>query len=188
LSFRRHLRIGAIGYIRSNEPPPLAAREEASNRHGRQNDRTVIATEPTVDISPREIANRRATSWDGMAAEIVETTRRARIDIRFRAPVHLLVVVEEGVRLAGETLVEGLPQSTLKNLRRKLTFVPAGYFDPATLPIDLEAVYAAALRAFRLFFEDTALVGDGPQAAEIDGVPWRQYSAMFRDPRRHPDA
>jgi AraC family transcriptional regulator len=127
LSFRRYLRIGAIGYIRSNEPPPLAAREEASNRHGRQNDRTVIATEPTVDISPREIANRRATSWDGMAAEIVQTTRRARIDIRFSAPVHLLVVVEQGVRLADETLVEGLPQSTLKNLRRKLTFAPAGH-------------------------------------------------------------
>jgi AraC family transcriptional regulator len=155
---------------------PLQRREEVSNRHGRQNDRTAaIAIEPTVDISPREIANRRAKSWDGMAAEIVQATRRARIDIHFRAPVHLLVVVEQGIRLAGETLVEGLPQSTLKDLRRKLTFVPAGhhyhewqepsvlprvtyfYFDPATLPVDLQAAYADALRAPRLFFEDTAL-------------------------------
>jgi AraC family transcriptional regulator len=155
---------------------PLQRREEASNRYGRQNGRTaVIAIEPTVDISPREIANRRAKCWDGMAAEIVQTTRRARIDIRFRAPIHLLVVVEQGVRLAGETSVEGLPQSTLKDLRRKLTFVPAGhhyhdwqepsvlpratyfYFDPATLPVELEAAYADALRAPRLFFEDTAL-------------------------------
>ena len=91
-----------------------------------------------------------------MAAEIIQATRRERIDIRFRAPVHLLIVSEQGVRLAGETMVEGLPRSTLRDVRRKLTFVPAGhayhewheprvlpratyfYFDPAKLPVDPE--------------------------------------------------
>ena len=91
-----------------------------------------------------------------MAAEIVQATRRERIDIRFRAPAHLLVVVEQGVRAAGETSVEGLPRSTLRDLARKLTFVPAGhayhewmepsllprityfYFDPAQLQLALE--------------------------------------------------
>jgi len=102
-------------------------------------------------------------------------TRRERIDIRFRAPVHLLVVVEQAVRLAGETSVEGLPRSTLRDLRRKLTFVPAGseyhewhepsllpritylYLDPEKLPTDLQLEYPDGLRAPRLFFEDAAL-------------------------------
>jgi AraC family transcriptional regulator len=130
---------------------------------------------PTVDISPRDIVNRSATNCDGMAAEIVQVTRRERIDIRFRAPVHLLVVVEQAARLHGETSVEGLPRSTLRDLRRKLTFVPAGhdyhewhepsllpravyfYLDPEKLLAGLELDHSEALRAPRLFFEDAAL-------------------------------
>jgi len=110
-----------------------------------------------------------------MAAELVQTTREARLDIHFQGPVHLLVAVEQGVRFSGETFVEGLPRSTLKDLRRKLTFVPAGhayhewqepsmllratyfYFDPAMLTSALEPSQASALRSPRLFFEDTAL-------------------------------
>jgi AraC family transcriptional regulator len=110
-----------------------------------------------------------------MSAEIVQTIRRERIDIRFRAPVHLLVIVEEGVRVAGESSVEGLPRSTLRDLKRKLTFVPAGhdyhewqqpsllsrvlyfYFDPAKILTDLEPSDSEALLTPRLFFEDTAL-------------------------------
>jgi AraC family transcriptional regulator len=68
-----------------------------------------------------------------------------------------------------------LPRSTLRDLRRKLTFVPAGhnyhewhqpslpsrviyfYFDPAKVLFDLEPHDADVLHAPRLFFEDTAL-------------------------------
>jgi AraC family transcriptional regulator len=133
------------------------------------------AANPTVDIAPREIAARRARLGDGMAAEIVQTIRQERIDIRFRAPVHLLVIVEEGVRVAGESSVEGLPRSSLRDLRRKLTFVPAGhnyhewhqpslpsrviyfYLDPAKILLDLEPAESDVLLAPRLFFEDIAL-------------------------------
>ncbi len=127
-----------------------------------------------IDIAPGGIAKRRARSLGSMAAEVVQTTQRERIDVRFHAPVHLLVIVEEGVRVAGETSVEGLPRSTLRDLRRKLTFVPAGhhyhewqkpslplravylYFDPAQLA-DLEPGHSDVLRAPRLFFEDAAV-------------------------------
>ena len=34
---------------------------------------------------------------------------------------------ERGVRRDGDTYVEGLPRSTLRDLSRKLTFVPAGH-------------------------------------------------------------
>ena len=62
-----------------------------------------------------------------MAAEIVQATRHERIQYRFHAPRHLLVVYEQGVRRDGETFVEGLPRSTLRDFKRKLTFVPAGH-------------------------------------------------------------
>jgi AraC family transcriptional regulator len=130
---------------------------------------------PAVDITPHEITTRRAKRSDGLAAEIVQTIGKERIDIRFRAPVHMLVITEEGVRIAGETSVEGLPVSRLRDLRRKLTFVPAGHlyhewsqfavpsraiyfwFDPAKLVIDLDAIELQNALAPRLFFEDAAL-------------------------------
>jgi AraC family transcriptional regulator len=134
-----------------------------------------IRSNSTVDIAPSEFAARRGKRGDGLGAEIVQTIRPERIDIRFRAPVHLLVIVEEGVRAAGESSVEGLPRSTLRDLRRKLTFVPAGhcyhewhqpslpsrfiyfYFDPTKVLFDLEPGESGVLQAPRLFFEDTAL-------------------------------
>jgi AraC-like DNA-binding protein len=155
---------------------PFRRRDDTIHRHGSDNDRRgVVGVAPALEISPREIASRRHRSWDAMAGEIVQATRRERIDIRFRAPTHLLVVVEQGVRVAGETSVEGLPRSTLRDLARKLTFVPAGlayhewmepsllprityfYLDPAVLQLALDVDCEPALRTPRLFFEDTAL-------------------------------
>ena len=83
--------------------------------------------ESAVEISPPDIVKRRAVTWDGMAAEIVQATRREKIESRFRAPFHLLAVYEQGVRRDGETFVEGLPRSALRDFKRKLTFVPAGH-------------------------------------------------------------
>ena len=129
--------------------------------------------ETTVEISRPDIVKRRAVALQGMAAEIVQATRREKIECRFRAPFHLLVVYEQGVRLAGETFVEGLPRSTLRDCKRKLTFVPAGqeyvewqeprilsrtayfYFDPARMPLDAEA--GSVEFAPRLFFENAEL-------------------------------
>src|SRR6267154_2546479 len=108
-----------------------------------------------------------------MAAEAVHTTKRCRIECRFRAPVHLLALFEAGERSEGSTFVEGLPRSTLRNYKRKLIFVPAGhefhdwqeprglarsahfYFDPAALPV--HEGFCAGPPAPRLFFEDSAL-------------------------------
>jgi AraC-like DNA-binding protein len=155
-------------------PLPLRRREEVPGRFARQSDRTATVTAPNVDVAPRETVSRRARSWNGMAAEIVQLTRRERLDVRYRGPAHLLIVVEQGVRSAGETSVEGLPSSTLRDLRRKMTFVPAGhrfhewqqpsllsratyvYFDPARFPLE-ELDDSDALNTPRLFFEDAAL-------------------------------
>jgi len=128
----------------------------------------------TVEISPPEIVRRRIVAWDGMTAEIVQATRREKIEYRFRAPFHLLAVCEQGVRDDGDTFVEGLPRSSLRDLKKKLTFVPAGheyhdwqkprilsrvvyfYFDSAKLPVHSESDFAGL--APRLHFEDAALL------------------------------
>jgi AraC family transcriptional regulator len=62
-----------------------------------------------------------------MTAEIVQATGCQRIDCRSHAAVHLLILCERGARREGETYIEGLPRSTLRDVTRKLTFVPAGH-------------------------------------------------------------
>jgi AraC family transcriptional regulator len=147
-----------------------------------------------VEIFPSDFVKRRAVTWDGMAAEVVQATRHDKIEFRFRAPFHLLVVYEEGVRRDGETLVEGLHRSTLRDVKRKLTFVPAGhqyrewqeartlarvvyfYFDPAKMPVHPGASLADTSFAPRLFFEDSALWETALKlATSIDGGSDRRY-------------
>ncbi|MDB5605831.1 MAG: hypothetical protein JWP25_2731, partial [Bradyrhizobium sp.] len=53
--------------------------------------------------------------------------RHAPFEYGFRAPWHLLIAAEVAERDDGETFVEGLPRSTLRNFTHKLTFVPAGH-------------------------------------------------------------
>jgi AraC family transcriptional regulator len=133
------------------------------------------ATRASVEISPHGAATRRAMAWRGMGAEFVQATRHERIDYSFRSPVHLLAAYEHGVRRDGETFVEGLPRSTLRDVARKLTFAPAGHayhewheprtamavmyfqFDPVELQIDSEVSLADLSLAPRLFFEDAAI-------------------------------
>src|SRR5215470_1299102 len=128
-----------------------------------------------LEIAPANAVSRRASAWDGIKAEIVQSVTHDKIEFRFRAPRHLLLVYEEGVRDEGETRVDELPPSTLRTLRRKLTFVPAGheyrewqrprvrsrvicfYFDPAKMSAHSDASPSAAPLAPRLFFENNVL-------------------------------
>ena len=68
----------------------------------------------TVEISPPDAVVRHALNWRGMAAETVTATEPSRVEVRFRAPVHLLILFEEGVRKDGGTCVAGLPRSARK--------------------------------------------------------------------------
>jgi AraC family transcriptional regulator len=139
-------------------------------------DRPVAAAiECAVEIKPCDAVKRRAAAWEGMAGEIVQVTKHERVEFRFRAPRHLLVVHEQGVRREGDSFVEGLPRSALRDIKRKLTVVPAGheyyerhdprslarvvffYFDPEKMPTHSEADRAGAALAPRLLFEDATL-------------------------------
>lgn len=129
-----------------------------------------------VQACPSDGVKRRIVTWDGMAAEVVEATKHTRMEFRFRAPVHLLAVCDQGMRSNGDTFVEGLPRSTLRDVTRKLTFVPAGhayhewheprvltrivffYFDPAKMPAGSESGTSRVPLAPRLLFEDATLL------------------------------
>ena len=80
-----------------------------------------------VDISPSEIVRRHSAAWSGLHVETVQVMRHTPFEYGFRAPCHLLIALELGERHDGETVVEGLPRSTLRDFTHKLTFVPAGH-------------------------------------------------------------
>jgi AraC family transcriptional regulator len=61
------------------------------------------------------------------STDAVQLVRREPFQYDFRAQHHLLVMTERSERDDGETQVEGLPPSTLHELSRTLSFVPAGH-------------------------------------------------------------
>jgi len=110
-----------------------------------------------------------------MAAESIQSNNISKIQYRFCAPMHLLIMHEKGGRRSGETFVEGLPPSTLRNLERKLTLVPADheyhewrephgqsrlmhfYFDPAKINNRSGLGMPGTSVAPRILFEDATL-------------------------------
>src|ERR1700731_3565638 len=54
------------------------------------------ALSPLVQISPSNAVKRRTLTWNGMAAETVHVEKHCRLECRFRGPVHLLALFEEG--------------------------------------------------------------------------------------------
>jgi len=124
-------------FDRNTSTPGQAAMLLSLDGHSRARERHDMRTDPrahrlpnrprvdaaghAVEIYPADIVKRRTMASNGMAGEIVQATKRGKIESRFRAPVHLLAVYDRGVRRDGETFVEGLPRSALRDLRRKLT-------------------------------------------------------------------
>jgi len=144
----------------------------------------VLPANVTVTVSPPDIVKHQSASWDGVAAEVVQATRRERTAFSFEAPVHLLALFERGARSHGETQVEGAPSSSLRDFKQKLLFVPAGhryedwqdpltltrvvyfYFDPAKLAKDVALDLDDSLTP-RLFFEDAAIWTTGRKLAAL---------------------
>jgi AraC family transcriptional regulator len=150
-----------------------------------------------MDIAPSKFVQRRTLNWDMMGAELIEVASRDRVDSRFHAPVHLLIAHVQGKRREGETFVEGLPRSSLRDFSRKLTLVPASheyhewqeplsaarllyfYLDPAVLENHPGADIARKPLAPRLFFEDATLWATAlklQRAIENMAVEGRLYS------------
>jgi AraC family transcriptional regulator len=127
---------------------------------------------PAVEFFPAEIVRHRTAHWRGVQAKTVQIINHEHFEYSFKQQCHLLVAVEQGVRYDGETFVEGLPISTLRNYSHKLIFVPAArrffgaqkprlltrsvclYIDPHTVLVDPDLRFAEADLQPRLLFED----------------------------------
>jgi AraC family transcriptional regulator len=134
------------------------------------------AADRVLQVSPSNAVTRRSARWSGITVEIVQASRRGRIDHRYCGSMHMLVIHDRGARQDGCTVIQGLPQSKLQDCSRKLAFVPAGheyhdwheprtltrtvfcYFDPARLAMGWQAELPSSRLGPRLFFEDGALV------------------------------
>ncbi|CAH2397189.1 AraC family transcriptional regulator [Mesorhizobium escarrei] len=139
--------------------------------------RTVDVADYRVEISSANAVSNRTAISDGIVVEVVQAAGHDKFEFRFRAPMHLLVVYEQGARRDGDTFVEGLSPSKLRDFGRKLTLVPAGreylewhaprtfarlmfvYFDPAKLQVPFNADTTDVPFAAKLFFEDATLLG-----------------------------
>src|SRR6267143_5930720 len=107
---------------RAPRPPrPIAEHQPPAWLHPDLESRSI------VDFSPSEIVRRHSAAWSGLHVDTVQVMRHTPFEYGFRAPCHLLIALELGERHDGETIVEGLPRSTLRDLTHKLTFVPAGH-------------------------------------------------------------
>jgi AraC family transcriptional regulator len=124
-----------------------------------------------MEISPPDIVKRRVMASGGTTAEVVRATRSMTMELRFRAPLHLFALYEQGAR-------------------RKLAFVPAGheyrewqeakvlravcfYFEPARMPGPPMAL------APRLFFEDAALADTALKVARLIESPRSDIAPYF---------
>ncbi len=82
---------------------------------------------PQLGYTPAHIIQRRPAAWCGLRAEAIELLESQPYEYAFQAPVHLLIMAERSERSDGETCLEGLPRSRLRELSRRMTFVPAGH-------------------------------------------------------------
>jgi AraC family transcriptional regulator len=128
-----------------------------------------------VRFSPASLIERQMSQWQGLRAEIVTAVERQPFDYTFNSTQHLLIAAEYSEREDGETLVEGLPKSTLHSLTGTLTLVPAGhafhgwqnprvltrvnyfYIDPSGPLLDQDTHFAQTDFRPQLFFFDAEL-------------------------------
>jgi len=128
-----------------------------------------------VQFTPWDIARREITRWTGIKMDTVEIVRREPFEYGASSACHLLIMIERGERDDGETLVEGLPKSTLRDISGRLSFVPSGhrfhgwqsprvltrvtYFiiDPRGPLLDPELRFAETEFEPRLYFRDPGL-------------------------------
>jgi AraC family transcriptional regulator len=130
---------------------------------------------PTIEIHPGDAAKRQKAVWRGIGGEVVQVSPDEPFEARFQAPCHLLIAYQRASRREGETLIDGLPRSTLRNFGQRMTFVPAGccfkesqipsvsaraiflFIDPKNPLLDPQSGFDRAAFTPRMFFENPIL-------------------------------
>ena len=102
---------------------------------------------PTIDFFPAEVVRHRTARWRGVRAKTMQIINHEPFEYRFKQQYHLLIAVEQGVCYDAETIIEGLPISTVRNCSHRLMFVPAGrMFFGAQRPLGGGALASGAAR------------------------------------------
>jgi AraC family transcriptional regulator len=149
-----------------------------------------------VQFTPPDLARRHMAAWNGIRTDVVQVVRREPFEYGAKTHQHLLIMSERAERYDGETIVEGLPTSTLHEFSRKLSLVPADhrffgwqnprmltrvtyfYIDPLGPLIDPELHFAETEFKPRLFFFDKDLWETATKLkaqSETTGPGQRQY-------------
>jgi AraC family transcriptional regulator len=128
-----------------------------------------------VRFRPARVAARQTAAWRGLNGEVIRIAGQESFECDYHGPCHLLVLYRQAARDSGESSVEGIPPSTLRDLSDKLTFVPAGrrfresqdpristqasyiHIDPRGPLVEHEAGFVQAELTPRLFFDDPVL-------------------------------
>jgi AraC family transcriptional regulator len=94
------------------------------------------APEWLIRIEPAQMVERRSADLAGMSVELVQVTHLRKSEMCFASRAHLLIAYEQGLRQQGGMRTQGATTFILRDLRRKLTFMPAGYeFSEWHMPI-----------------------------------------------------
>jgi AraC family transcriptional regulator len=134
---------------------------------------------PTVQISPVDSVKRLGTGWQGWFTESIYAPIGNKVEFRFHGPAHLLVMYNEGRRRDGETSVEGVPSSRIRNVANKLTFVPVGHAYREWLET------AASTRVTLLYlqpsqFQNGIDISDVPRIHFEDAAIWATAAKLKR--------
>ncbi len=81
---------------------------------------------PSLQILPADAVRRQGAAWGSLSGEVIQVTQPAMFAMEFCGPFHLLMAFDRGERHDGDTYLDGLPRSSLRDVSQKLTFVPAG--------------------------------------------------------------
>jgi AraC family transcriptional regulator len=151
-----------------------------------------------VEFMPSQIARHESAQWNGITIDRVQTVRRKPHEYGATSAYHLLIMAERAERDDGETVVDGLPKSTLRNFTGRLSFIPSGhrfygwqkphvltrvtyiFIDPHSRLLDPELRFAETEFKPRLFFRDPDLWAIGTKLKEQRGssavAPQRLYA------------
>jgi AraC family transcriptional regulator len=140
-----------------------------------------------VEFTPSQIARRESAQWNGVTIDHVGIVQRKPHEYGTTSAYHLLIMAERAERDDGETLVDGLPKSTLRDFTGRLSFVPSGhrfygwqkphvltrvtyiFIDPHSQLLDPELRFAETRFEPRLFFRDPDLWAIGTKLKEHRG-------------------
>jgi AraC family transcriptional regulator len=151
-----------------------------------------------VEFTPSQIARHESAQWNGITIDHVKIVQRKPHEYGATSACHLLIMAERAERDDGETVVDGLPKSTLRNFTGRLSFIPSGhrfygwqkphvltrvtyiFIDPRGPLLDPELRFAETQFKPRLFFRDLGLWAIGTKLKDQRGsngvTPQRPYA------------